>query len=241
MWAIIRKEWVQFFAGWMGFITIAVYLLASGMLLFFYPDENLFDAGYASMDSFFDFSPLLLLILVPAATMRSFSDEYKMGTFELLQSLPIRHRSLVIGKFFSVVLICLIALIGTLVYVYTLRYFSLNGLDVGGIIGSYIGLLMLILVYASIGIYISSLLANALTSFMLTAFCCFVFYYFFSFFPDVYIAGQNIGYYISLVGVKYHFENISKGYLAISDLIYFITVAGFFIYQTIVHLNMRNH
>ena len=111
MQTIIRKEWVQFFSGWMGLITIAVYLLASGMLLFFYPEQNLFDAGYASLDSFFDFSPMLLLILVPAVTMRSFSDEYSMGTFELLQSLPIRHSSLVFGKFLAVVCICLIAIV----------------------------------------------------------------------------------------------------------------------------------
>lgn len=237
---IIGKEWIQFFSGWMGFITIAVYLLASGMLLFFYPEQNLFDAGYASLDSFFDFSPLLLLILVPAVTMRSFSDEYRMGTFELLQSLPIRYTSLVMGKFISVACICLIALLGTLVYVRTLQYFSLNGIDIGGIVGSYVGLLLLILGYASIGIYISSLLSNALTSFMLTVFSCFVFYYFFSFFPDFYIAGQNIGYYISLIGMKYHFENISKGYVSISDLVYFLSVTGFFIYQTIVHLSIRN-
>ena len=64
MQTIIRKEWVQFFSGWMGLITIAVYLLASGMLLFFYPEQNLFDAGYASLDSFFDFSPMLLLLTI---------------------------------------------------------------------------------------------------------------------------------------------------------------------------------
>lgn len=111
----------------------------------------------------------------------------------------------------------------------------------GAVVGSYIGLILLILVYAAVGIYISSLLANALSAFMLTAFCCFVLYYFFSFFPDVYISNQNIGYYISLVGVKYHFENISKGYLAISDLIYFISVGTFFFYQTIFHLSIRNN
>ena len=240
MQTIIRKEWVQFFSGWMGLITIAVYLLASGMLLFFYPEQNLFDAGYASLDSFFDFSPMLLLILVPAVTMRSFSDEYSMGTFELLQSLPIRHSSFVLGKFLSVVCICLIALMGTFIYVWTLQYFSLNGLDMGGILGSYVGLLLLILGYASIGIYISSMLSNALTSFMLTAFCCFIFYYFFSFFPEMYIANHNIGYYISLIGMKYHYENISKGYVSMSDLVYFLSVAGLFIYQTIVHLSIRN-
>ena len=240
MWTIIRKEWNQFFSGWMGFISIVVYLLVTGILLFYIPETNLLDAGYASLDSFFELSPLLLLILVPAITMRSFSEEYKMGTFEMLKSLPLKGSSLVLGKFFSVLLIIAIALAGSLVYVFTLHYLSLNGLDTGAVLGSYIGLLMLCAVYASIGIYISSCFSNSLASFMITAFACFLIYYVFAFSPAFYVGGQNIGYYISLMGVKSHFENISKGYLALNDLIYFISVVLLFLYQTNLQLKKSN-
>lgn len=237
---IIRKEWNQFFSGWMGFISIVVYLLVTGILLFYIPETNLLDAGYASLDSFFELSPLLLLILVPAITMRSFSEEYKMGTFEMLKSLPLKGSSLVLGKFFSVLLIIAIALAGSLVYVFTLHYLSLNGLDTGAVLGSYIGLFMLCAVYASIGIYISSCFSNSLASFMITAFACFLIYYVFAFFPAFYVGGQNIGYYISLMGVKSHFENISKGYIALNDLIYFISVVLLFLYQTNLQLKKSN-
>lgn len=237
---IIRKEWNQFFSGWMGFISIVVYLLVTGILLFYIPETNLLDAGYASLDSFFELSPLLLLILVPAITMRSFSEEYKMGTFEMLKSLSLKGSSLVLGKFFSVLLIIAIALAGSLVYVFTLHYLSLNGLDTGAVLGSYIGLFMLCAVYASIGIYISSCFSNSLASFMITAFACFLIYYVFAFFPAFYVGGQNIGYYISLMGVKSHFENISKGYLALNDLIYFISVVLLFLYQTNLQLKKSN-
>ena len=240
MWTIIRKEWNQFFSGWMGYISIVVYLLITSILLFFIPDTNLLDAGYASLDSFFELSPLLLLILVPAITMRSFSDEYKMGTYEMLKSLPLKSSSLVLGKFFSVLFIIIIAIAGSLVYVFTLYYLSLSGLDTGAILGSYIGLMMLCAVYASIGMYVSSCFSNPLASFMITAFACFLIYYVFSFFPALYISGQNIGYYISLMGVKYHFENMSKGYLASNDLIYFISVVALFLYQTNVQLKKSN-
>ena len=134
----------------------------------------------------------------------------------------------------------MIDVVGIFVCVWTLQYFSLKGLDMGGILRSYVGRLLLILGDAAIGICISSMLSNALTSFMLTSFCCFIFYYFFSFFPEMYIANHNIGYYISLIGMKYHYENISKGYVSMSDLVYFLSVAGLFIYQTIVHLSIRN-
>ena len=240
MWTIIRKEWNQFFSGWMGYISIVVYLSITGILLFFIPETNLLDAGYASMDSFFELSPLLLLILVPAITMRSFSEEFKTGTYEMLRSLPVKGSSMVLGKFFSVLLIIVIALAGTLVYVFTLHYLSLNGLDTGAIVGSYIGLIMLCAVYASIGIYVSSCFSNSLASFMITAFACFLIYYVFAFFPAFYISGYNIGYYISLMGVKYHFENVSKGYLASNDLIYFISVVALFLYQTNLQLKKSN-
>ena len=240
MWTIIRKEWNQFFSGWMGYISIVVYLSITGILLFFIPDTNLLDAGYASLDSFFELSPLLLLILVPAITMRSFSDEYKMGTYEMLKSLPLKGSSLVLGKFFSVLIIIMIAIAGSLAYVFTLHYLSLSGLDTGAILGSYIGLMMLCAVYASIGIYVSSCFSNSLASFMITAFACFLIYYVFSFFPALYISGQNIGYYISLMGVKYHFENMSKGYLASNDLTYFISVIALFLYQTNLQLKKSN-
>ena len=240
MWTIIRKEWNQFFSGWMGYVSIVVYLLVTGILLFFIPDTNLLDAGYASLDSFFELSPLLLLILVPAITMRSFSEEFKMGTYEMLNSLPLKVSSLVLGKFISVLIIIVIALAGSLIYVFTLQHFSLNGLDTGAIIGSYIGLLMLCAVYASIGIFVSSCFSNSLASFMITAFSCFLIYYVFAFFPALYLSGQNIGYYISLMGVKYHFENVSKGYLSLNDFIYFVSVVSLFLYQTAVQLKKIN-
>ena len=239
MWTIIRKECSQFFSGWIGYISIVVYLLVSGIMLFVIPDTNLLDAGYASLDSFFDLSPLLLLILIPAITMRSFSDEFKMGTYEMLKSLPISSRSLVLGKYISVFIIICIALLGTTIYVTTLGYVSLNGLDAGGVLGSYIGLLLLCAVYASIGIYVSSCFSNALASFMVTAFLCFLLYYVFDYFPAFYVAGKNIGYYLSLMGVKYHFENINKGFLAFNDLIYFLSIVSFFLYQTIAVLQKK--
>ncbi|MFZ9262190.1 MAG: ABC transporter permease subunit [Chitinophagaceae bacterium] len=241
MWTIIRKEWGQFFSGWMGYVSIAVFLLVTSIILYFVPEESLLEAGYASLDPFFELSPLLLLILVPAVTMRIFSDEYKMGTFELLKSLPVRNSSLVLGKYFSALFIVFVAILSSLVYVFLLYHLSLNGIDAGSVIGSYIGLIFLAGVYTSLGVYISSLMNNSLAAFMLTAFACFLLYNVFSYFPSLYLGSQNIGYFISLIGVKYHYENMSKGFIALSDLIYFVSIISLFIYQTSIHLSKRKN
>ena len=225
----------------MGYLTIMVFLLVASLLLFFLPDTNILDAGYATMDSFFEFAPLLLLILIPAITMRSFSDEYKAGTFELIKTLPVTSTSMVAGKFLASMSFVLVSLSGSLIYVFSMSYLSLDGLDIGALIGSYVGLILLSAVYCAIGVYISSLFTNALTSFMLTAFACFMIYYVFSFFNGISIAQVNVGYFISMAGVKYHYENISKGYIEWSDVVYFLSVTGLFIYETSVHLrNQRN-
>lgn len=225
----------------MGYLTIMVFLLVAGLLLFFLPDTNMLDAGYATMDSFFEFAPLLLLILIPAITMRSFSDEYKAGTYELIKTLPVTSTSMVAGKFLASMSFVLVSLSGSLIYVFSMSYLSLDGLDIGALIGSYVGLILLSAVYSAIGVYISSLFTNALTSFMLTAFACFMIYYVFSFFNVISIAQVNVGYFISIAGVKYHYENISKGYIEWSDVVYFLSVTGLFIYETSVHLrNQRN-
>jgi ABC-type transport system involved in multi-copper enzyme maturation permease subunit len=119
MWAICKKEWTQYFSGLTGYLIIGFYLIANGLFLFVLPNYNVFDAGYTSLQVYFDFAPWFLLLLVPAITMRSFSEEYKQGTFELLRTLPIRSNQLVGAKFLGAFLIILFL-------VYTLNK---NGLE----------------------------------------------------------------------------------------------------------------
>ena len=177
MWMICTKEWRQFFSSLTGYIALIVFLLLNGLLLFVFPDTSLLDFGYASLDGFFDLAPWILLFLIPTITMRSFADEYKGGTFELLKTMPLKPSQIVYGKFFGALLIVLLALIPTIIYAFSLQALSaVGGLDVGSTIGSYIGLLLLGAVFTSVGICASSFTNNTVVAFISGAFVCFLLY-----------------------------------------------------------------
>src|SRR3954470_14521045 len=105
MFSICKKELNQFFSNLTGYIAIIVFLLINGVFLFMLQDSSIFEYGYASLDKFFDLAPWVLMFLIPAVTMRSFADEFKTGTFEILQTKPLTAWQIVIGKYVSVLII----------------------------------------------------------------------------------------------------------------------------------------
>lgn len=239
MFTIINKELRQFFSGLLGYLTMGVFLLITGIVLFVIPGSGILDAGYASMDSFFSISPYIMLFLIPAITMKSFSDEYRNGTFEILKTSPITICNLVLGKFFAALILVAMTLLCTLVYVYSIASLSNDGIDTGGIVGSYIGLLLLCGIYTAIGLFTSSMQQNAVSAFLLSAFLCYVSYFLFSSLATIDAWKNGWGYYISWVGVQYHFENVSKGFLDSRDLVYFLSVISLFIYLTMYKIKLK--
>lgn len=239
MFTIINKELRQFFSGLLGYLTMGVFLLITGIVLFVIPGSGILDAGYASMDSFFSISPYIMLFLIPAITMKSFSDEYRNGTFEILKTSPITICNLVLGKFFAALILVAMTLLCTLVYVYSIASLSNEGIDTGGIVGSYIGLLLLCGIYTAIGLFTSSMQQNAVSAFLLSAFLCYVSYFLFSSLATIDAWKNGWGYYISWVGVQYHFENVSKGFLDSRDLVYFLSVISLFIYLTMYKIKLK--
>jgi ABC-2 type transport system permease protein len=239
MFAVVKKELRQYFSGLLGYMTIAVFLLLTGLVLFVLPESGILDLGYATMDSFFSSAPYIMLILIPGITMKSFSDEYKAGTFEVLRTAPLKVNMLVWGKFIACLIVVLIALLLTLVYVYSLAQLSTDGIDTGGIFGSYIGLFFLCAVYAAIGIYTSSLQKNAITAFMSSALICYVVFSVFSSLATIDSLSTGAGYYLSLLGIEHHYQNISKGYIDTRDVVYFITVVVLFLKLT--SSRIKNH
>ena len=132
MWPICKKELRQFFSSLTGYIAIIVFLLVNGLVLFVFRN-NILENGYATLDDFFSFAPWVLLFLISAITMRSFSDEFKTGTFEILQTMPITRWQLVSGKYFAALVVVFIALLPTLIYPYSLQQLSTTGgIDTGG-------------------------------------------------------------------------------------------------------------
>ncbi len=236
MWPVCKKELRQFFSSLTGYIAIIFFLLLSGAVLFILPD-NILDFGYATLEKFFQIAPWILLVLIPAITMRSFSEEFKTGTFELLQTMPLTRWQLVSGKYFAALIVVLIALIPTLIYPVSLQQLSTGGgIDTGGTAGSYIGLVLLSACFVAIGICSSSLTTNAVVAFIAGAFLCIVVYGAFTAISRIPALEGGADYYLEMLGIDFHYRSLSRGVIDTRDVIYFISVIALFL--AITHRNL---
>ncbi len=234
MLAILRKEINSFFASPIGYLVIAIFLILNGLFLWVFKGEfNVLDYGFADLSSFFLLAPWILIFLIPAVTMRSFSDEKKQGTLELLLTKPISHLNIVLGKYFGALILILIALIPTLLYVYTVYQLGnpVGNLDMGSTWGSYFGLLFLVASYTAIGVFASTLSENQIVAFIIAVFLCFVFYIGFGGIAD--FASSHI---VEQLGMSYHFKSMSRGVIDTRDIIYFVSITVFFIILTKLNL-----
>ncbi|MFL9485715.1 ABC transporter permease subunit [Chitinophagaceae bacterium LWZ2-11] len=233
MWMICKKEWQQFFNSLTGYLALIVFLLFNGLYLFVFPDSNLLDFGYASLGGFFDIAPWILLFLIPTITMRSLADEYKSGTFEILKTLPLKPSQIVWGKFFGALLIVIATLVPTIIYAYSVQHLSsVGGIDVGGTIGSYIGLILLGAVYTAVGICASSFTNNTVVAFITGAFICFLLYTGFDAISKLPVFKSGLDYYIEMLGINFHYRSISRGVIDVRDIVYFIAVIALFLIIT---------
>lgn len=232
MWSICKKELSQFFGSLTGYVAILLFLLLNGLFLFVFPESNIFDFGYASLDKFFEISPWVLLLLIPAVTMRSFADEFRAGTYEILLTRPLSHWQIIIGKYLSSLIIVVIAIVPTLLYVFSVDRLSAGGIDVGGIAGSYIGLFFLAAVFASIGIFCSSLSGNSVVAFLLGAAVCFTVYSAFSALASLPVMAGGPGYVVDMIGIDSHYRSMSRGVIDTRDVVYFGSMILFFLFLT---------
>ncbi len=231
---LLKREINSFFASTIGYLVIAIFLVVNGLFLWvFSGNYNILDAGFADLSAFFELAPWVLLFLIPAVTMRAFSDEKKMGTLELLLTKPISLRSIVLGKYFGAVVLIVIALIPTLLYIITISKLGNppGNWDVGSTFGSYLGLLFLVFAYTAIGVFASTLSQNQIVAFIAAVFLSFILYYGFEG-----LTGLVSGFPIENLGMKAHFDSVSRGVLDTRDSIYFLSVTVFFIALTILKL-----
>jgi ABC-2 type transport system permease protein len=231
--AVYTKDLRQYFSSLTGYIAIIVFLLMAGLFLFVFPDSSILDFGYASLEKFFDLAPWIFLLLIPAITMRSLADEFRAGTFEILQTRPLSSWQIVFGKYFAAQFVILIALIPTLIYFFSVNSLSgAGGIDTGATLGSYAGLIFLSATFTSIGICCSSFTANAVVAFIASAFFCFLFYSGFDAISRLPSMVGSLDYYIEMLGIDFHYRSISRGVLDSRDLIYFISLIYFFLFLT---------
>jgi len=238
--AILLREIKSFFGSLTGYLVIAVFLILNGIFLWIVDGQyNILQSGYNDLSPFFQLAPLVLLLLIPAITMKSISDERKQGTIELLVTKPLSLNQIVTGKFLGAFLLVVLAILPTVLYIIILNPYGMptGNMDLGSTLGSYLGLMFLIAAYTSIGIFCSSLSDNQIVAFILAVIICFVLYLGFDQLAELFKSSATL---IEKFGISYHFKSISRGVIDTRDLIYFISITVFFLMATVFNLkNVR--
>ncbi len=239
--SIFIKEINSFFSSIVGYVALLVFLVACGLFLWIIPEYSIINYGYASMERFFEIAPWLLLLLVPAVAMRSFADEFRTGTIEWLSTKPLSDFDIILGKYFATLALIVFALIPTLVYVYTIHNLSLPDIDLdsGAIMGSYIGLFFLAATFAAVGVFCSSLTSNQVVGFLISLLACYLLYTGFEQLSKLPKFSEGIDYYLSMIGMEFHYNSISRGLVDSRDVVYFLSVIVLFMSLTRFSLNSR--
>ncbi len=221
--SIFKKELRVFFNSLIAYVVIAVFLLLTSLIFWLYPGSNILDFGFADMTSFFTICPYVFLFLVPAVSMKMFSEEFKTGTIELLFTKPLFSFQIVLGKFLATLLIVIIALIPTLVYYLSLYVLGnpVGNIDSAAVVGSYFGLVFLAGSFVAIGIFSSTLTNNQIIAFVFAAIISYFFYDGITQASSLLPSG--LAYIVSNIGLSFHFESLSRGVLDTRDMIYFVS------------------
>jgi len=232
--SILKKELYSFFSSPIGYLVIAFYLIVNGLFLWVFNGEfNILHGGFADLNSYFFLAPWIFIFLIPAITMRSFSDEIAKGTLEILLTSPLTHWQIILGKFFGSLLLTIAAVLPTATYVYSVYLLGnpVGNIDLGTTAGSFIGLIFLAGMYTSIGIFLSSLSKNQIVAFLSAVFISFIFYYGFETLGSYELFGK-FDESIQQIGMRKHYSSIGRGILDSRDLLYFVSFTYFFLWLT---------
>lgn len=238
--SILIKELNSFFSSPIGYLVIGVYLVINGLFLWVFKGEfNILHAGFADLNSYFFLAPWIFIFLIPAITMRSFSEEINTGTIEIITTKPITNWEIILGKYLGALILVILAIIPTLIYVYSIFQLGnpVGNIEFGTTFGSFVGLLFLASAYTAIGVFSSTISKNQIVSFIIAVIISFFLFYGFEAISKLNLVG-NFDYALKSFGMSEHFNSISKGVIDTRDLIYFISVTAIFLIFT--HFRIHN-
>ena len=241
MLALLKKEISSFLNSLIGYLVIIVFLLINGLFLWVFPLQfNILDFGFASIDNLFMLSPFVFLFLIPAITMRSFADEQKTGTIEVLLTKPLSDMQIIGAKYIAGLVLVLFALLPTLVYFVSVYKLGLppGNIDMGGTWGSYLGLIFLAAGFVAIGIFASSLAENQIVAFIIAVILCGFLYIGFEFIYSLSLFGK-IDLFIQSLGMNAHYASMSRGVIDSRDVLYFGSLIAIFLLLTKIKLESR--
>jgi ABC-2 type transport system permease protein len=212
---IFKKEFKTYFITPIAYIVISIFLIVTGWFFF----STFFIFNQATLRNFFGLLPITFSFVVPAITMRLFSEEFNVGSYELLLTMPVTFREVIVGKFLAGVAFITAVLLPTLAYPATISF--LGNLDWGPVWGGYIGAILLGASFCAIGIFASALTRNQIISFITGMAICFALTL-----VDkmLFFLPQSMLGVLSYLGADYHFQNISKGIIDSRDVLYFLSV-----------------
>lgn len=241
MFSLLKKEINSFLSSLIGYIVIIVFLLAISLYMWVFPGEsNILEGGYSNIDTLFVIAPWVFMFLIPAITMRSFADEKRSGTIELLLTYPLTDMQIILAKYFAGFLLVLFSLIPTLLFYLTVHLLGNppGNIDTGGMWGSYIGLMFLAAGFVSIGIFSSSLTDNQIVAFILSLFITFICYIGFESVSSLFSLGGIENLLLSL-GINTHYVSMSRGVIDTRDMLYFLSLIAVFLLMTRTVLESR--
>lgn len=238
---VLIKEFNSFLNSLIAYIVIGVFLTAVGLLLWVFPETSVLDFGYADMGVMFSLCPYIFIFLIPAITMRSFAEEKKAGTMELLLTKPLTDWDIILGKFFASFALVVVALVPTVIYYFSVYSLGspVGNVDTAGVIGSYVGLILLGGVFCSIGILASTITPNQIVAFISAAFLCFIFFEGFNSMANI-NTWSGLTLLIKQMGIVYHYDALGKGLIDSRDVIYFVSVAGLMLLFTKIVVGSRS-
>jgi ABC-2 type transport system permease protein len=223
-----RKEFNAYFTSPIAYIVIAIFLLVTGWFFF----STFFLLNQANLRNFFGLLPIIFAFVVPAVTMRLFAEEFHIGSYETLLTLPVRFNDVILGKFVAAVAFVAAMLVPTLAYPVTVA--ALGALDWGPVIGGYVGALFLGAAFAAVGLFASALTRNQIVAFIIGLAICFSL----TLVDQVaFFLPPGVSLVFSHLAADVHFQNIAKGIIDTRDLVYFLSVCFIGLYAT--HLVLR--
>lgn len=214
---ITKKELKDYFSTPVAYVVIAVFALVTGV----YFAQTVFIENQASLRKLFEFIPLLWIVVIPALTMKSFAEEIKTGTLEVMMTLPVTKVQIILGKFLANILIALIMLLTTIPAVFTI--INLGSPDIGQMIVAYIGLLLLVSVYILIGQAVSVNSKNQIVAFIISSFVIAILY----FIGEIQVLTMipaRVRELFEFMGLGSHFRSIARGVIDSRDLIYYFSL-----------------
>ncbi len=228
---ILRREIQSFFNSPMAYIFLVIFAIVSG----YFFTNTFFLFGQSDLRVLFDMIPLVYLFFIPAVSMGLIARENNIGTMETISTMPLSTYEFVIGKFLAGFCLIMLGLLATSIHFITLVFVGTN-IDYGAIFSGYLGLALMGATFTSIGIYASSVTENQVVAFIIGVFLVLVFY---MLDKTLVFAPQSIVGIIQFLAVDYHLSNISRGVIDSRNIIYFLSMIGFFIYLTIQTLEVR--